>query len=169
MAPMASMTSADRASDTGGSSTSLMLRSLRSETLQVQERLKMEEAETISNAALQRNEYIHSPVQPISRALMIIKDHGGSSNSTHEQLLRILPMSAEDVAKTFRHAKGREAAAFGNLRRKIRLQGLRSNLGDVRRRKAEFDEHSQALLLDNRTLRAALSSETAPVPQRSRK
>lgn len=76
----------------------------------------------------------------MARALQIVKDYGGSSNIT-----RIVPMSDVEIDKVFRRARNREAAAFGNLRRKIRLQGLRGNL-------EECEECLQALLVENREL-----------------
>lgn len=102
--------------------------------------------------------------EKMSRGLNVIKDHGGSSSITPEQLLRFVPMSDCEISKTFRSARRRESAVFGNLRRKIRQQCRRSDLEDMRQRKAECEERQYALLFENRALRAALSAEGTSFP-----
>lgn len=102
----------------------------------------------------------------LSRALRVIKDHGGTTTITREQLLAIVPMDEEELSRVFRRARNRESAAYSNLQRKLRLQALRSNLVDLRRRKAESNVRLQALLLENRALRVALAAAGTSVPRR---
>lgn len=97
----------------------------------------------------------------ITRGLQVIKDHGGTTNITQEQLQSIVPMEDDEIWRTFRRARCREAAAFSNLRRKIKLQTLRSNLVDVRRRNKECTERFHVLLHENRALRAAVEAGKA--------
>lgn len=103
----------------------------------------------------------------IVRGLQVIKAHGGSTKITRERLSQIVPMRDRDIAKTFRRARNREAAAKSNLKRKVRLQALRTNLADVRRRKVECSERYEMLAQENEALRAALAATGAVVPRRA--
>lgn len=103
----------------------------------------------------------------ITRGLQVIKEYGGSSNITPEQLRRIVPMSDRELIITHRRARNRESAAYTNLRRKIKLQTLRSDVIRVRKRKVECSERVRALLRENQALRDALSRAGKSVPGRA--
>lgn len=138
--------------------------------VQAERLLEVETAAAAAGASVEQNELIDTPVEPVSdimaRGLKVIKDNGGSTNITREQLLSIVPMSKHDLAKTFRRARNRESAAFGNLRRKIRMQSLRSSLEDVRKREVECNERLRMLLHENHALRVAVRAKGASVMRR---
>lgn len=92
-------------------------------------------------------------------------DAGGSTSISNEQLRAIVPMDDDDLHQTFRKARSREAATYGNLKRKFRLLALRTNLADVRVRKQECNTRVEILRRENRELRKALAETGVVVPR----
>lgn len=80
-------------------------------------------------------------------------------NISREQLLRLVPMSDGELARTFRRAQNSEAAAFGNLRRKILQQALHGDLDRARRKKRKCELRLQELFREREALRLTLATE----------